>query len=457
MDNKELWQTVLAQMQFSVSRPNFATWCTNTKILARDNGQVPISVDNPFSKEWLANKYYSLILKILRSIDKNIKSINFVISPAGGLFEKTEKAKKIRNKKNIVYQSPFQELLIDQKTNLNPRYTFNNFVVGRFNEMAQAAGWAISENPGATYNPLFVYGGVGLGKTHLLQAIGNRIIETNPEIKVKYLSSERFVSGIVESIKNRKVESFKKGFKKIDVLIIDDVQFFTGKEKSQEEFFHIFNFFHQSQKQIILSSDRSPKAILGLEERLRSRFEGGMLADIGTPDTETRIAILKEKCEENKININKDILDYIANNIKNNIREMEGALNKIVFFEKINNRQPKIEDIKKLLGGLVNRPKKTTNFKKIIKTISGFYNLDEKDLLLKTRRKEIVVPRQIAMYLLRKELNESYPSIGRRFGGKDHTTAIYACNKIEKEVKKNDDLSSDVDIIRQQLYRGLTG
>jgi len=457
MDNNELWQTVLAQIQFSVSRPNFATWFKNTKIFSYKDGQVVVSVGNLFSKEWLANKYYSLILKILRDIDKNIKSVDFIVDSSSNDFENLEKAKKSRRKKEPVYQNPFQELLIDQKTNLNPRYNFNNFVVGRFNEMAQAAGWAISENPGTIYNPLFIYGGVGLGKTHLLQAIGNRMIELNPKIKVKYLSSERFVSGVVEAIKNRKVESFKKSLKEIDVLIMDDVQFFTGKEKSQEEFFHIFNFFHQSQKQIILSSDRSPKAIPGLEERLRSRFEGGMLADIGTPDIETRIAILKEKCEENKINIDSSVLDYIANNVKSNIREMEGALNKVIFFEKINNRSPKVDDIKKLLGGIVNKPKKTTNFKKIIKTISSFYNLEEKDLLLKTRRKEIVKPRQIAMYLLRKELKESYPSIGRRFGGKDHTTAIYACSKIEKEIENNEDLLSEINIIKEQLYNGLLG
>ncbi len=452
MTNEEIWQTVLAQMQFSVSRANFATWFKNTKISLIESGKVVVSVENSFSKEWLDNKYSPLILKILRNIDKEIRSVEFFVdsekkSLSDNRTKTTKKTEKIDNSQLL-----FQELVVDQKTTLNPHYNFENFVVGRFNEIAQAAAWAISENPGSVYNPLFVYGGVGLGKTHLLQATGNRIIELFPEKKIKYLPCERFVSGVVEAIKTREIESFKKKLKGLDVLIMDDVQFFTGKEKSQEEFFHIFNVFYQSQKQIVLSSDRSPKAIPLLEERLRSRFEGGMLVDIGTPDLETRTAILKTKCEEKKIELEPEIIDYIVSNIRNNIRELEGALNKLIFFKKINNKSPNLEDIKKLLGSLISVPKKVTNFKKIIKAIAEFYDLKENDLLLETRRKEIVKPRQMAMYLLREDLNESYPSIGRKFGGKDHTTAIYACSKITKELKQNDDLLSEINLIRQRLY-----
>ncbi len=456
MNNEELWQTVLAQIQFSVSRANFATWFRNTRISSKENGKIIIQVENSFSKEWLANKYSSLILKILRSLDSEIKSIEFLVASEKN-YPINNKA-KILEEKTISPQLPFQELVIDQKTNLNPRYTFENFIVGRFNELAQAAAWAISENPGSIYNPLFIYGGVGLGKTHLLQAIGNRIRELFPEKTVKYIPCERFVSGVVESIKNHKIASFKKNVKDIDIIIMDDVQFFGGKEKSQEEFFHIFNLFHQSQKQIILSSDRSPKAIPSLEERLRSRFEGGMIADIGIPDFETRIAILKAKCSERNIKLDSEILEYIASHIKNNIRELEGALNKLLFFKKINNKSPNIETTKKLLGNLMVRPKKKTSFKKIIQAITEFYDLKEKELLMTTRRKEIVKPRQIAMYLLREELNESYPSIGRKLGGKDHTTAIYACEKIEKEIEEDDALLSEINLIRQRLYSsGLSG
>jgi len=453
MTNEELWQSVLAQIQFSVSRANFATWFRNTKIISKKEGCVVVSVENSFSKEWLSNKYSNLILKILRSLDEDIKSLEFTIEPKKELDTKPHP----RSKKEAVSlpQTPFHELVIDKETNLNSRYTFDNFVVGRFNELAQAAAWAISENPGAIYNPLFVYGGVGLGKTHLLQATGNRITELFLEKKVQYIPCERFVSGIVDAIRNRKISAFKKKLKEIDVLIMDDVQFFAGKEKSQEEFFHIFNLFHQSQKQIILSSDRPPKAIPALEERLRSRFEGGMIVDIGIPDFETRLAILKAKCGEKKIELDSEILEYIASNIRNNIREMEGALNRVIFFKKINNKTPNLDDVKKLLLNLINTPRKKTSFKKIIQIISEFYDLDKKELLMNTRRKEIVKPRQIAMFLLREELKESFPSIGRKFGGKDHTTAIYACSKIAKEIEENEDLLSEINLIRQRLYNEL--
>jgi len=455
MNYNELWQAVLAQIQFSVSKANFATWFKNTKIFSVENGKAIVSVENSFAKEWLDNKYSSTILKILRDLDSSIKTIEFFVNP-----EKKPLSPilvKVKEE-NTSPQLLFQELTIDQKTNLNPHYTFENFVVGRFNEIAHAAAWAISENPGAIYNPLFVYGDVGLGKTHLLQATGNRIIELFPGKKVIYTPCERFISDLVEAIKNHQIEEFKKNLKNIDVLIMDDVQFFTGKEKSQEEFFHIFNFFHHSQKQIILSSDRSPKAIPALEERLRSRFEGGMLVDIGIPDTETRIAILKAKCEEKKIELSENVLEYIATNIKNNIRELEGALNRILFFKKLNNKATiDTETAKKLLSNLISTPKKTTSFKKIIQTVAEFYDLKEKDILLPTRRKEIVKPRQIAMYLLREELNESFPSIGRRFGGKDHTTAIHACLKIKKEIKENNEFMSEINLIRQKLYSDTVG
>jgi len=452
MTNEELWQSVLAQIQFNVSRANFATWFHNTKIVSNKNGEVLISVPNSFSKEWLSNKYYSIILKILRSLDKDIRMIEFFVKTDGVSFSNI----KAKRKKTIPGleepQLQFQEFKIDQKTNLNPRYNFDNFVVGSFNELAQAASWAVSESPGTLYNPLFVYGGVGLGKTHLLQAIGNRISHLSPDKKIKYTTAERFITSIVESIRNQEIEELKQKLHKIDVLIIDDVQFFAGKEKTQEEFFHMFNSLYQNQKQIILSSDRPPNAIPAIEERLRSRFEGGMITDIGTPDFETRIAILKAKCEEKEITLTQDVLEYITSNIQKNIREMEGAVNRLVIFYKLNHKIPDIVITKKLLKNLIYLPNKTTSFKKLIQVITSFYDLGEKDIFLKSRRKEIVKPRQIAMYLLREELNESFPSIGRRFDGKDHTTAIYAYEKIFKELKEDDSLSNEVNLIKQKLY-----
>ncbi len=450
MDNTQLWQSVLAQVQFSVSRANFATWFRSTKIVSKENGEVLVAVPNSFSKEWLGNKYQSLILKILRSSDDNVRLVNFVVDAQGAIPQVTVEVPQAQEA--VEPQLQFKEFKVDQQTNLNPNYTFDNFVVGSFNELAHAAAWAVSEKPGETYNPLFIYGGVGLGKTHLLQATGNRIRSLFPKKKITYTTAERFISKIVEAIRNQQIEKLKKDSVEIDVLIIDDVQFFSGKEKTQEEFFHIYNGLYQNQKQIILSSDRPPNAIPATAERLRSRFEGGMLADIGTPDVETRIAILQAKCEANAFVLNNDILEYMASNIQNNIRELEGALNRLIMYQKINQKIPDVATVKKLLKNLVISPKKATNYKKIINAVSLFYDPKQEEILLPTRRKEIVKPRQIAMYLLREELKESYPSIGRRFKGKDHTTAMYAYDKVSRQVEEDNDIFNEINLIKQRLY-----
>ncbi len=452
MTNKEIWETVLSQIQFNVSKANFATWFGNTKIKENKNGKVLVSVKNSFVKEWLNSKYKALILKILREVDKKITSIDFIVEEENKNSENLSEKSKKRGDLPNENQLPLNGIVTDKKTNLNPKYTFDNFVVGRFNELAQAAAWAVAENPDGSYNPLFIYGNVGLGKTHLLQATGNKIADRFKNKNIRYISSESFVTNIVEAIKNREISKFKENLKKIEVLILDDVQFFSGKEKSQEEFYHIFNLFYQQQKQIILSSDRPPKSIPALQERLRSRFEGGMIVDIGTPDYETRLAILKEKTTEKNISLKDDVLEYIASVVRTNIREMEGVLNKLVFYKKINNKEPNIETAKKMLSGIITSKKKKTNFKKIIKTISDFYDLPEKELLAPTRKKEVVKPRQVAMFLLKEELKETYSSIGRKFGGKDHTTIMYACSKIEKEIKENDDFYTEINLVKQRLY-----
>ena len=311
----------------------------------------------------------------------------------------------------------------------------------------------MAKNPGATYNPLFIYGGVGLGKTHLLQAIGNEVSRKIPQKKIKYTSSEKFTSGIVNSIKNHDVEKFKSLYQDIDVLMIDDVQFLSGKEKTQEEFFHVFNGLYEKNKQIILSSDRPPKAISALEERLRSRFEGGMIADISLPDLETRLAILKAKAQEKRVSFADDILEYIAANIQINIRELEGALNRLTAYQKLNNKSPDLEIAKTLLKNVIFSPKRLANPEKIIRAVAVFYDLKERDLIAVSRKKEIVRPRQIAMYFLRKELKSSFPFIGKKFGGKDHTTAIHAYNKIAKEIETNENLTEEISLIKEQIYR----
>lgn len=450
MNNIDLWQSVLAQMQFHISKANFATWFQNTEIISKENEKVIISVPNAFSKEWLSNKYNKLILKTLHEIDDSIKDLEFIIKPqAKNIVFKSE----IQTDKQEDAQLKFDEFKINKDTNLNPRYTFDNFVVGSFNELAHAAALAVSENPGFTYNPLFVYGGTGLGKTHLIQAIGNKISDDSKKKKVRYISSEKFVSAIVTAIRTNSMEAFKTSLAPIDVLILDDIQFIAGKNKSQEEFFHVFNSLYEKNKQIVLSSDRPPNAIAELEDRLKSRFEGGMIADVSLPDYETRLVILKTKLQEKNADLPDEILDYIATNVKKNIRELEGALNKLLVYAKINNNLD-LETTKKLLKGFVFSPFDVANYKKIIETVAKFYNLDEKSLFDPTRRKEIVRPRQVAMFLLRKELKYSFPAIARKFGGKDHTTAIYAYKKILQENEENNKLTEELNLIKQRIYSG---
>lgn len=451
MKNEELWQAVLAQIQLNISRASFITWFKNTKITNEEDGVICVSVPNNFTKEWLENKYNKTILRTLQTFNKKIKKIQYnIISPNTTL-------KPLGTKKDLIKdikeeQLKFDQFKIDKKSGLSPQYTFDTFIVGSFNELAHAAALAICENPGTTYNPMFIYGGVGLGKTHLLQAIGQKIKESFPDKNIKYISSEKFTSDILTSIRTQKIAELKTLYKQFDVLIVDDIQFLAGKEKTQEEFFHIFNALYEKRKQIILSSDRSPKTIPQLEERLRSRFEGGMISDISLPDFETRAAILKSKSRLQGVNFSDEIIDYIALNIKTNIRELEGALNKLINYLKLKKKNLEIEQVKDLLKNLIISPKKITNFKKIIKSIINFYGLKEKDLFSPSRKKEFVRPRQIAMYFLRKELKYSYSFIAQKFNKKDHTTVIYAYEKITKEFYDDGLLSEEINLIYKQFY-----
>jgi chromosomal replication initiator protein len=444
MEKEEIWQAVLAQIQLQISPANFSTWFKNTYISEIKDGEVFVCTPNTFVKEWLDQKYKKTILKILKEINKNIKNVNFFVGKT-----------KIKTKKEIENQNftqlDFLEFKVDRETNLNPKYSFENFVVGPFNELAHAAAKAVCENPGSVYNPLFIYGGVGLGKTHLLQAVGNEIVKKFPKIKIKYLPAEKLVSQIINAIRKKEVERLKNEIQSLDVLIVDDIQFISGKEKTQEEFFYIFNSLYQRNKQIVLSSDKPPRAIQFLTERLRSRFEGGMIADISQPDLETRIAILKEKSAEKGINLEESILNFIAENITQNIRRLEGALNRIIVYKKTTNKNPSLEIVKNLLKDVITPTKVVLTPKKIIQATAEFYDLTERDLLSKTRKREIVKPRQIAMYLLRKELKSSFPAIARRFGGKDHTTVIHACEKIEKELGKNEMLAQEINLIKDRI------
>lgn len=450
-DYEKLWKDALTEIELDVSKANFSTWFRNTSINGYDNGIIFINVPSGFVKEWLVNKHHKPILKALRNLNPNIRNIEYTINSQNPS-SKTEET-KAKHPSNILNedQMGFNEFFFDKEANLNPKYTFESYIVGSFNEVANAAGLSITKNLGTAYNPLFIYGGVGLGKTHLLQAIGNKVKQDNNARKVLYLTSEKFTAEFINSIQNKNMYSFKEKYRKYDLLIIDDIQFFANKLKVQEEFFHIFNTLYERNSQIIFSSDKSPKYITGLEERLRSRFEGGMMVDISPPELESRIAILKEKMRLKNYPLSDEILEYIADIIQENIRELEGALNSIIGQSKIKGKILGLPEIKDILKKNT-KPIKTVTINNVIKTIADFYNIDEKNLFEKTRKKEIVKPRQIAMYILREDLNISYPFIGNKFGQRDHTTVIHAYRKINETMKKNERLNQEIDNIRNILY-----
>jgi len=453
MTNEEIWQSALGEIELSISKANFITWFKNTSILSITDGHVVISVPNGFAKEWLENKYNLHILRALRNLEESIRSVSCLISAANEpqLSLEQPRVDAIIAPKNSAFS--VRKSTVHQESNLNPKYIFDNFVVGSSNELAKAACFAVSQNLGAVYNPLFIYGGVGLGKTHLIQSIGNEILKNNNDIRVKYITSERFTSELIDSIKNQKITQFKEYYQKIDLLIIDDIQFISGKEKTQEEFFHIFNHLYQLNKQIVLSSDRAPKAIQILEERLRSRFEGGMIADVSRPDFETRVAILRKKAIDDGLEVDNSALEFIAQNVKNNIRELEGALNRVSVSAQLTKSAITLDYAASALSELISSGKKKgVSHKHIIKVISEFYDINPNDLIAKNRKQEVVKPRQIAMYLMRSELQYSYPGIGGKLGGRDHTTAIHAYEKIAKALKTDEKLIEELTIIKEQLY-----
>lgn len=465
MNNAELWRAALGEIELSISKANFSTWFKNTTILSNENGKVVIGVPNGFAKEWLENKYNTYIFKALRNFQSEVKEISCVIYSTDQMpAQETKKIDSVvlgssdRSKDlapGVVFHNNLVQPQISDvfENNINPRYTFEKFIVGENNELARAACLAVSQNLGKVYNPLFIYGGVGLGKTHLLQSIGNEVLRHDPTRKVKYITSERFANELINSIRNQTVNDFKAAYQAIDLLIIDDVQFLAGKEKTQNEFFHIFNSLYQINKQIVISSDRPPKAIATLEERLRSRFEGGMIADIGKPDLETRIAILKTKAAERNFNIDEEALVFIAENIKNNIRELEGALNRIIAECEFNKKMPTLKFVQQALTEIISSGKKKgVQPQHVVSAISQYFNISNKELLEKGRKKEVAYARHLAMYIMRSELNISYPSIGKYFSGRDHTTALHAFEKISKDMEATEKIREDLNKLKELIY-----
>lgn len=442
MDTKQLWSDCLEEIKKEVSAGHFNTWFKNTSLVKEEDGIVFIGVPNDFIKEWMVTKYQKLILKSLVSFIDTIRGVEFIISRV----VKEEEKRELRSDL-IKNELPMQDLYVNRDDNLNPRYTFDKFIVGSFNELAYAAAQAVVKRPGQAYNPLFIYGASGLGKTHLIQAIGNEIKKLYPEKKVLYTTLERFMNEYVSSVQNSRSVPFREKYRKFDVLIIDDIQFISGKDGTQNELFHLFNTLYEQGKNIIFSSDKHPNHIIGLEDRLKTRFNAGMTIDIQEPDLESRMAIIKEKTSLQQIDLDAEVFTFIASSVTGSIREIEGIINIISMHAELKQKPISLLEVKQLVKNNI-KPRKNISIESVVKQISDYYNLDERIIYEKTRRKEIVKARQMIMFILREDFNESYPSIGSKLGGKDHTTVIHSYEKIKNELEENPLLMKELEDIR---------
>ena len=443
MNTKQLWKNCLLEIETGISKANFSTWFRNTSIVKEDTGIIYIGVPNEFVRDWLMNKYHKLITKTIADEYENMRAVEYVITKTENAREEAVVVSETAADKEL----PLKDLYINPEDNLNPRYHFNSFIVGTFNELAYAAAQAIIESPGTKYNPFFIYGGTGLGKTHLIQAVGNAVKNKFPGKKVHYMTLEKFATDFINSLQNNKANSFKEKYRKYDLLIIDDIQFIGKMEKIQEELFHTFNTFHENNKQIIFSSDKHPNYIPDLADRLKSRFAAGMIVDISEPEYESRLAILKVKLRELNIDLGEDLIEYVAGSVQGNIRELEGSLNLIVCQYRLKNKAVTLAEVKNLLKNNM-RPKKNMAIKDVVKIVSEYYKLEESSVYEKTRKKEIVKARQIVMYLLREDFNVSFPLIGQKLGGKDHTTVIHSCLKIKTDLRNDPQLLQELEQIR---------
>ena len=453
MDKDTLWKTVLGEIEVGMSPANFQTWFKSTSIddIQEDKGIVVVRVPNDFTKGWLQQKYQKEIHKCLTKHLGKVTVVQYVVGIKKAIPVGSSKASATLDIPGVgSLEIPEAE---DKWEGLNPRFTFEAFVVGENSKLCCAAAQSVAGQPGVNYNPFFIYGGVGLGKTHLLQAIGNEIIKSQPKLKVVYITSERFTNEMVEAIRNQNTKAFKDKYRRVDCLLIDDVQFLSGKEQTQEEFFHTFNALYNAGKQIVLTSDRPPKAIPALEKRLQSRFESGMIGDISVPSYETRLAIAHSKLEEKEKELPQEILEYIAKNAKNNVRELEGALNRVLAYGELNNSTPTLEDAKNLLGGIMTGPgRKVVKPSEIIREVCSQFNIKKDEIFGRKRTREVVIPRQVLVYLLREELDIPYKQIGDEIGGRDHTTVIHDYNKMKKLILNNELLDEEITEIKNKLY-----
>ncbi|WP_406543306.1 chromosomal replication initiator protein DnaA [Clostridium ljungdahlii] len=442
---KEIWEQSLNIINGEITEVSFNTWIKSITPVSIENDTFILSVPNDLTKGILTSKYKNLIANALKLITSKKYNIKFLIASESEEALTLDNTNKRHNKNSVLVND-------EMSTMLNPKYTFDSFVIGNSNRFAHAASLAVAESPSKAYNPLFIYGGVGLGKTHLMHAIGHYILNNNSKSKVVYVSSEKFTNKLINSIKDDKNVEFRNKYRNIDVLLIDDIQFIAGKERTQEEFFHTFNALYEANKQIILSSDRPPKEIPTLEDRLRSRFEWGLIADIQPPDFETRMAILKKKADVENLNIPNEVMVYIATKIKSNIRELEGALIRIVAFSSLTNKEISIDLAVEALKDIISsKQSKQVTIDLIQDVVANYYNLKVDDLKSARRTRNVAFPRQIAMYLCRKLTDMSLPKIGEEFGGRDHTTVIHAYEKISTNLKQDESLQNAIGDLTKRL------
>lgn len=442
IDVKQLWDNALVNIELSITAANFKTWFRDTHIVSLEDGTVTLGVPSVFVRDWVQDKFQALILKTLRELTPHVRSIEYAV------VQRNEKKQENSKKQTVNAALPLEEYYINKNDNLNPKYVFDTFVVGPFNELAHAAAKTVVEKPGIAYNPLFVYGKTGHGKTHLIQAIGNQLKRVGK--KVFYVTSERFVVDYVNAIQNGTANSFKDRYRQYDALIMDDVHFLAAKDKTQEELFHLFNAMHDNNKQIVFSSDVHPSLMSGMEERLRSRFSQGMIIDIPAPDMESRSAILHAKAAQNSITLGDEVVEHLAHTIEGNIRELEGALNTILCQSQLLGRTLTLDEVRLLIKNST-RPRKSLAVSDVVDKVARYFDIEPTSIYEKTRRKEVVRPRQLIMYILREDFQVSYPAIGQKLGGRDHTTVIHSCEKIKRELKESEELEEEVAQIRMLL------
>jgi chromosomal replication initiator protein len=447
-NNSQLWEKALFELEADLSRANFSTWFKNTTIIKQDDGVVVVGVPNEFVKDWLQNKFHKMILRSLRNLSENIRSIEYSVCKIEE--KKLEKRDVVSQTVQQTGELPLANLYVSREDGLNQRDTFDNFIIGSFNELAYSASQAILKKVGTNvYNPLFIYGSTGLGKTHLIQAIGNEVKKNYPTRRVFYTTSEKFSVDYINSVGqgSKAMVVFKNKYRNYDLLIMDDIQFLSNKEKTQEELFHIFNELYHNNKQIIFSSDKHPNYIPALEARLKSRFSAGMIVDVQEPEYESRLAILRAKAANQNFFPPEEIIDYLASSVQGNIRELEGLLNGIICQSQLKGRNLTLNEIKPFIKNTA-KPKKLLSVKEVVKVVCDFYSIEESFVYEKTRRKEVVKPRQIAMFILREDFNISYPTIGQKLGGRDHTTVMHSCDKVKVDMKNDLSLMQEVDQIR---------